>query len=240
MATTPASAATSAERIAADLEDRIRSGELQDGEQLPAEKDLARQYGVSRTTLRQALSRLRRQSMIVSRAGLGSFIAFRGVSVEKPEGWTAATAKAGSPTTTEVLRIDRATPPTSVGGIAEAPGLAGAHRIRRRRLAGERAVSVEETYLPAGELIDLIMERGLLGGSVSTTMRAAGLVPASGEQDVTARPLSAEDAALLGVDEGAVFLHTTRVNRDETGRVVEIVISSLDPDCFSLHLTYGK
>lgn len=237
-ATRKSAAATSSERIAADLEERIRRGELQDGERLPPEKELARQYDVSRTTLRQALSALRRRSMIVSRAGLGSFIAYRGVSVEKPEGWTAATAEADAPTATEVILIDRAVPPVPVEG-ADGP-VTDAYRILRRRLAGGRAVSVEETYLPAGEMLDLLMEHGLLGGSVSKTMKAAGMVAVSGEQDVTARPLPPDFARLLDTEPGTVFLHTTRVNSDADGRVVEIVISYLDPQCFSLHLTYGK
>jgi GntR family transcriptional regulator len=89
-------------------------------------------------------------------------------------------------------------------------------------------------------MLDLIMEHGLLGGSVSKTMTAAGMVAVSGEQDVTARPLPADFAQLLDTEPGTVFLHTTRVNSDADGRVVEIVISYLDPQCFSLHLTYGK
>jgi len=38
----------------------------------------------------------------------------------------------------------------------------------------------------------------------------------------------------------AAFLHTRRLNVDAGGHMAELVHSSLDPDQFTLHLTWGK
>lgn len=62
------------------VEDRIRQaileGELKTGERLPSESELARQFAVSRTTVREALRALSTQNLIekVPGAGGGSFV----------------------------------------------------------------------------------------------------------------------------------------------------------------------
>ena len=65
-----------AELIARRLGDAIRMGLVLDGERLPAESDLAGQLGVSTVTLREALTILRAQGLVVTRRGRsgGSFV----------------------------------------------------------------------------------------------------------------------------------------------------------------------
>jgi GntR family transcriptional regulator len=46
------------------------------------------------------------------------------------------------------------------------------------------------------------------------------------------------DAALAGVPPGTAFLRTRRLVRDSEGRVVEYVVSLLDPRHFALHLAF--
>lgn len=61
---------TIAEKIAA----RIRSGELKVGDRLPAERDLAQQLGVSRSSIREALIALEIGGYIEVRVGTGIFV----------------------------------------------------------------------------------------------------------------------------------------------------------------------
>ena len=60
--------------IADDLRRRIESGELKDGEKLPSQPALARQYGVSLTTFRTALGLLISEGYLHSEHGLGTFV----------------------------------------------------------------------------------------------------------------------------------------------------------------------
>jgi GntR family transcriptional regulator len=62
------------ERVARDLRDKIRRGELGPGDQLPTEKALQEQYGVSVTVTRAALAQLRSEGLIISEQGRGSFV----------------------------------------------------------------------------------------------------------------------------------------------------------------------
>lgn len=52
----------------------MSSGEFPESARLPTESELALQYGVSRPTVREALSRLRLDGMITSRRGSGSYV----------------------------------------------------------------------------------------------------------------------------------------------------------------------
>ncbi|MFC5750308.1 FadR/GntR family transcriptional regulator [Actinomadura rugatobispora] len=60
-----------AETITRRLADAISLGLLADGEQLPSEPDLAARLGVATVTVREALSELREQGLIVTRRGRG-------------------------------------------------------------------------------------------------------------------------------------------------------------------------
>ena len=62
------------ERIARNLRDAIQSGELAPGAQVPTERELQEQYGVSVTVARAAVNQLRAQGLITSQQGKGSFV----------------------------------------------------------------------------------------------------------------------------------------------------------------------
>ena len=65
------------QRTAEALRMRIADGHLQSGERLPTEKDMALQFGVSRTVVREAVAGLRADGLIEARHGVGVFVATR-------------------------------------------------------------------------------------------------------------------------------------------------------------------
>ena len=71
----PLAAERLSDRLAAELRQRIDSGALQPGERLPTELALAAQFAVSRTVVREAVSRLRSSGLLVARQGSGVFVA---------------------------------------------------------------------------------------------------------------------------------------------------------------------
>src|SRR2546430_7138394 len=62
-------------RIAEALRERIRVGELPSGARLDNQRQLAKSFGVTLMTLRQALELLEREHLITRRHGLGTFVA---------------------------------------------------------------------------------------------------------------------------------------------------------------------
>jgi GntR family transcriptional regulator len=56
------------------LRDQIQSGELGPGEPLPSELRLTQEYGISRTTVRQAIGQLRTEGLITVERPRGTFV----------------------------------------------------------------------------------------------------------------------------------------------------------------------
>ena len=73
------------ERLAQRLSDLIEGGEFAEGDRLPAESHLAERFGVSRPIIREALSRLRSQGLVVSRRGSGSYVQRGGAAAAGPQ-----------------------------------------------------------------------------------------------------------------------------------------------------------
>ncbi len=65
------------EQIVEQIENHITTGQLKVGDQLPAEKALAEQFGVSRTAVREAVKTLREKGLIEILPGRGTFVTTR-------------------------------------------------------------------------------------------------------------------------------------------------------------------
>jgi GntR family transcriptional regulator, transcriptional repressor for pyruvate dehydrogenase complex len=63
-----------ADQVADELQDWFRSGELTPGMRLPPERELAARFGVSRTSLRDALRRLELLGYLDARQGDGTYV----------------------------------------------------------------------------------------------------------------------------------------------------------------------
>ncbi|MHA6195999.1 FadR/GntR family transcriptional regulator [Pseudomonas wadenswilerensis] len=63
-----------AQRLVLELSQKIVSGEWPAGSKLPTEQVLTEAHGVSRTTVREALSRLQAEGLVETRRGIGTFV----------------------------------------------------------------------------------------------------------------------------------------------------------------------
>lgn len=63
-----------AQRVVEGLKDRILSGDLPPGAKLPSEAELTATHGVSRTVVREAVSRLQAEGLVETFQGRGSFV----------------------------------------------------------------------------------------------------------------------------------------------------------------------
>jgi GntR family transcriptional repressor for pyruvate dehydrogenase complex len=63
------------EEVVTQIHELIREGRLKAGDQLPSERELSETFKVSRTSVREALRALETKGLIVSRTGMGNFVA---------------------------------------------------------------------------------------------------------------------------------------------------------------------
>src|SRR5207302_9900785 len=62
------------EQVVQQIEESSLKGALKPGDQLPAERDLAQNFGVSRTAVREAVKALREKGLVEAYSGRGTFI----------------------------------------------------------------------------------------------------------------------------------------------------------------------
>src|SRR5437660_5386925 len=74
MSYTPIHSSKVYEQIAKQIEQRILSGELQTGDRLPTERELAIQFQASRTAVREAMKTLAQKGLVNMRPGRGTLV----------------------------------------------------------------------------------------------------------------------------------------------------------------------
>lgn len=72
-------------QIAEQITAAIESGEFKPGQQLPSERDLAQELGVSRPTVREALIALEVAGLVEVKVGVGAFVRVAGKNSPLPE-----------------------------------------------------------------------------------------------------------------------------------------------------------
>ncbi|RFC77389.1 GntR family transcriptional regulator [Streptomyces sp. AcE210] len=226
-------------RVARVLADEIHAGVHADGAKLPGEHALRERFGVSRTTVRQALGVLGEQGLIETHAGIGSIVTFDGAPLDQRLGWTRALAEQGTELSTHVLRFERIRDATLAAELGlESDEFTALDRVRR--LPDGHGVSLEFSRVPAVGALASLAERGLDGDSLSRTLTAAGRIPDSAEAQIGVAGLADADASALHRSPGESFLRVAQVFRDADGDVVEQVTSLLDPARFQLHVQTGR
>jgi GntR family transcriptional repressor for pyruvate dehydrogenase complex len=74
MTLSPIKKSSAATKVFETLHEMIATGRFQRGEKLPPQDELARQLGVSRNTLREAVNKLSTMGLLVSRQGVGTVV----------------------------------------------------------------------------------------------------------------------------------------------------------------------
>lgn len=202
-------------RIEASLRERIESGELGPGQRLPAERDMARQLGVSRMTVRQALAVLAERGLVERGVGQGTFVSGAGKVVHdlcRPIGLTEVVARHGLVAGARVLEARERGASDIVAAALGLPEDAPVVRLRRLRSAGGRPIAIEDSWLPAF-LVPGLLEHDL-SGSLSALLREDyGLIAGDSEERLEPVAAGAFEARVLGVTLGAPLMLVERVVR---------------------------
>lgn len=222
-------------QIAADLREKIVSGEFAPGTKLPSEHELVETYGVSRPTVREAVDVLRGEGLVVSEHGRGVFVrppsniqrlARARLSREargRNEGAFLADAKAQGFTASSNIKIrfekadERA---AAFLAVEVGTGLTVRDRVMRADgLVAQLAVS----RLPRGLTRGTAIEKVDAGeGGTYARLEEAGHAIGSFAEHVGARMPTPEEAASLQLVGGVPVITITRVAYDTGGRPLEM------------------
>lgn len=219
-------------QIQSDLRERVAGGELEPGAQVETEQELMARYGVSRATVRQALSGLVAEGLLEIRRGRGTFV--HGAALEHRLGGFYTFSR-------EIERHGRR-PGTRVRGIglepagdevAEGLGLASGTPVvalSRVRLADEQPIVSETSYLPAARFSGLERVDFTDSSLYETLTSAYGVRPVRARETFVPVLLGPDDAEVLGGDAGDPVLSVERTTYDADGVIIEFCRSILRAD----------
>ncbi|KRV49616.1 GntR family transcriptional regulator [Wenjunlia vitaminophila] len=204
---------------------------------LPTEEDLARHYGVSVLTVRQALKPLEEEGLITRHRRRGTFIdpAARPMAPIRLLGSVDAIVAQQSSEEATVLGRGTAAAPAD---LAEhfPPGSGTAWFRRLRRHGGEPSSWAENHVLP--ELGERVRTEDLERWPMTRVLRDRLGVRISRITDtVQARLADPETAELLGVPLLSPILHYTGVTYDHENQVVDVARIHYRGDRFSFSVT---
>lgn len=133
-------AASLSEQVVAHMLSMIENGSLAPGAKLPPESEIVRREGVSRTVVREAISKLQAAGMVVTRHGVGSFVC------EHPDGHPLRLKHRALNTASDVLAVLE----VRIGMETEAAALAAVRRTDRNLHAMAAAMDAFTNEIRAG------------------------------------------------------------------------------------------
>jgi len=228
--------------IARWLTDLIDRGDLVPGDRLPREDQFAAMLGISRMTLRQALSTLEAHGSLERKTGRagGTFVREARIDCDLTglagftEQMRRAHLRAGA-------RVVSAETVAANATVARALGLRrgdAVHEIVRVRTARREPLALERSYFPFGPFPDLLSQR-LTGSLYGLLDRVYGLAPAHAVEalePVIARP---REAALLRMEVSMPLMLIERTASTAAGLPVEFARDLFRPDRIRISLRTG-
>jgi GntR family transcriptional regulator len=206
------------------IRDEITGERWLPGERIPSEHALCDHFGVSRTTVRQALAELESEGLLHKQKGRGTFVAELRASswfLQSSHGFHDAATRAGRDVTSQVLRREIEPLPQWAAQLLDLPvGSAGVTLERLRSVDGELVMYVESHLLE--ELADVVLDTEFESGSLYGALKdQRGLEVAGGRRVVEATTARDELASLLEIEPGAAVLQVQAVSWDASLRAFE-------------------
>ncbi len=226
------------QRLHVDLS-RLISG-MPPGGKLPAEPELARQLGVSRATLREAMRSFEGQGLIRRRQGVGTFVVERTHVME-----TGLEVLTSIETMAQKIGLDVSMGELSVSEIfadeihAAALGVepgAPLGQVSRVIVAENRPVAYLVDVLPQDILSSADIEAGFTGSVLDLLLRRGSPSLTSSVAEVSAVAAHADVARSLQIQRGDVLLMFTARLFSSDGRVIDHSFSYFLPGYFRFQI----
>jgi GntR family transcriptional regulator len=207
---------------------------LEVGDALPSERELAEDLGVSRMTARRALSELMDEGRVSRAVGRGTFVAEPRIRlpIQLTSFTDDMTARGLTPGAHTISFVTG----TPSGPVAEALDLEPGdvvHVVTRLRTADDVPMAIERVHLVASLAPDLSRADLENHSLYAYLAKRHGIVVDGGMETIRAKHPTAGDARLLQVAPRDAVLHLTRTSTWR-GRVVEYTVSSYRGDRYEL------
>ena len=223
------------------LED-IQSGVLEPNTRLPSERQLVEQFGVSRITVRQALSELVQEGYLYTQPAKGFFVA------EQPQpyelnvllSFTAVARERGLTPGSRVVEASVIPASQALARQLLVPLGAEVVSLVRLRLINDVPVRVEHVWLPH-ERCPGILKHDLSAGSLYAVLHDEyGLVLTHAHTTIRARLASAQEREWLGLADPDAVVTVDQLTYAQDGRPAELSLMVIHPRRYPLSLNQSQ
>jgi GntR family transcriptional regulator len=201
----------------------IKTENLQPGDALPSENQLCREFGVSRTVVRQTLAQLDNDGLVQRVKGKGTFVSI----IKAPEnlghtllGLYEDAHLRGDEVRSEVLEHSVVEADAETANKLKIPLGAAVVKLRRMRYVNEEPWALSTAWLPE-EVGQYSFDADLTSESLYQLLESNGISGVTGWRSVEAVLAERSVAKYLGVKPGSALLKLKSLRRDETGIPIE-------------------
>lgn len=224
------------------LSDKIQN-EMHPGDALPSERDLAETYGLSRTTVRLAMSELEELGLVTRKHGKGTFVS--SVSRDTTDlmgtySFTDQMRSLGRVPHTEVIDFELREASKFVAQNMDLRLGEAVFRMRRLRTADGVPMMLERTYMPV-KVFDGLTQRMVESKSLYEIVEQDFRMKIkTAEEAFGARAARPDEARLLKIDEDAPVLHLVRTTYNSKNVVIEYTRSVARADMFEYKIVHTR
>lgn len=210
-------------QIYRSLQDKIFRGEYAPGSLLPAEAALEKMYGTSRAPVRQALSVLENEGLVVRRQGKGTFVSDRARTSPWATGFVKCYERYNDLLTTRTVGVDMAVP----GDAQEREFLGTSEtfpviKLTRLKCVGPRPAMLLESYFTPHYDLNVIKAAGDFASLKVLLSEKFSVIVRRAHEKLIVRALEPHQAALLGKPAGTPVLRVRRFLSDSFDKPVMV------------------
>ncbi|MEE3678227.1 GntR family transcriptional regulator [Bacillus safensis] len=222
-------------QIMENLKKQIEDGTLAPDTLIPSEREYAERFGISRMTVRQALSNLVNEGYLYRQKGKGTFVSRK--KFEQPlQGLTSFSEdmrQRGLKASSQLVDFKKTACPEHLLTALQLSTSDDVFELKRIRLANDEPMAIETSYIPERFAGDLTKEH-LTGSLYEYIETHTGHVIAHAKQELEANVASKEEAHLLSISAGDPVLSITRTTFFQQDVPFEYVVSVYRGDRYKL------
>ena len=220
------------------LRERILHGVYKSHAQMPSENEMVRAFGVSRITVRQALTDLQKEGLIFKIHGKGTFVskAKATQNLRRLEGFGEAMAGAGHETFSRVLAHRAVRAGKIVGERLRVPEREEVMEIRRVRYLDREPISVDVTYVPLAIGERLVREDLPRRDIFVILENDYGIALGNADLSIDAAAADDDIAEALKVEPGSPILRIERLTFTSDGTPLDFEFLYYRGDAFQYRL----
>lgn len=211
-------------KLAATLQHALEDGRYAVNAPLPAERELAASFNVSRDTVRKAIRLLEEQGVVYSDHGRGTFAAPEAVRQMSRflDSFTDDAIKRGALPGQRILALEPVAADLALASLLQLEAGAPLVRLRRLRLLDAAPVGLQDSWLhlPAGATIgrQQLEAKGSLYRLLSEDL---GVRPTECLESLSAVAAQPDESTLLGVAAGSPLLACERITLSDRRQPIE-------------------